>query len=136
MEKCSCADVDELVCRLREAVTVDVDEHDWKIELRVAGWNLLIYTGPDYSLITDFELTSPEGRRYLGSAGTPEMVRHLIDKDTGGDGDEGPFWMSDLILLDNLSNDSLVAAVHELIERGDVPRALDLAALDSAEEVE
>lgn len=105
------------------------------IKRQVAGWDILIYPTPHYSLITDFELISPDGSRYLGSAGTPEMVRHLIDKDAelGGDG-EGPFWMSDLILLDDLSHDSLVAAARELIGRGDVPRALDFAPVDSAEE--
>lgn len=84
---------------------VGVDEQGWMIKRQVAGWDILIYPTPDYSMITDFELISPDGSRYLGSAGTPEMVRHLMDKDADGGRDEGPFWMSDLILLDDLSHD-------------------------------
>ena len=99
------------------------DIEDWKVVHMLDGWELTIFVADDYSLLTDFELKSPEADRYLGTIGTPEMVRDVIDKEDG----TGPFWMTDLILVGELDEDTLVAAVTSLIDQGMVGRALDLA---------
>lgn len=110
----------------------DGQQPDCREVVELDGWRLLILVADDYSLTTDFELFDPAGTRYLGSAGTPEMIRRIIDTNPI----EVPFWMSDLILLDELSKDSMVAAVRLLIERGEVTRALDLADPDETEDVD
>lgn len=89
----------------------------------IGDWELLIREIPGYALITDFELTSPSGDRYFGSAGTPEMVRDLMGKVDC----LNPFWMSDLILIDTMDRSALVNAVTELIERDEVASALEVA---------
>lgn len=94
---------------------------NWVSVVDVDGWRLRIFVTPDYSLITDFELASPSGDRFSGTVGTPEMVRQLIDRD-GPDSD--PFWMSDLILISELSETSIISAVTALISRGEVAQAL------------
>lgn len=100
------------------------DPASWKTIVDVDGWELRILLPNDYGLITDFELIRPSGQRYLGSIGTPEMVRHLLD---GADAWNDPFWMSDLILVGELSQGSIEAAVRTLIKRDEVALAMDLA---------
>lgn len=104
-----------------------VDQEDWKLILNVGDWELTVFTfEDDYSLLTDFELKSPDSDRYLGTIGTPEMVREIIDKPDA----RLPFWMSDLVLVDELSEVSLIEAVTALIDQGEVERALDFAPPD------
>lgn len=97
-------------------------EQAWRVVRRFGDWELVIIAPDDYSSITDVELTSPTGTRYLGSVGTPEMVRQLLD---GGDPWNDPFWMSDLVMVSELSQASIEAAVKTLIDREEVVRALD-----------
>lgn len=102
------------------------EQEDWNVVHRLGSWELTILFPGDYSLLTDFELKSPYSDRYLGTVGTPEMIREIIDKP-----DEiVPFWVSDLVLVDELNEDTLVAAVSALIDRGEVERALDFAPPD------
>jgi hypothetical protein len=54
------------------------------------------------------------------------MVRAVIDANP----EDGPFWTSDLVLVDELDRASVVRAVTELIGTGDVARAFDLALTD------
>lgn len=85
---------------------------------------MTIFPTPGYSLLTDFELKSPDLVRYLGTIGTPEMVREIIDKPE----EAVPLWISDLILVDELTENSIVASARRLIERGEVENALDRVA--------
>ncbi len=100
------------------------ESNRWKTVIDLDGWVLTILLPHDYALITDFELVAPSGERYLGSAGTPEMVRQLLD---GDDPWNDPFWMSDLVMVRELSEASIVSAVRTLISRDEVRRALDRA---------
>lgn len=85
---------------------------------------MTIFPTPGYSLLTDFELRSPDSVRYLGTIGTPEMVREIIDKPE----EAVPLWVSDLILVSELTENIVVASARRLIERGEVEKALDRVA--------
>ncbi|MGD2060092.1 MAG: hypothetical protein PVF87_04440 [Acidimicrobiia bacterium] len=99
------------------------DQPDWQILRDLDDWVLTIYPTPDYSLLTDFELVAPDSARYLGTIGTPEMLREIIDKPEEG----APLWISDLVLVDHLSEQTIVTAARALIDGCHVAKALDLA---------
>lgn len=69
-------------------------------------------------------IEEPDSVRYLGTIGTPEMVRDIIDKPEVA----VPSWVSDLILIDELTENSIVIAASALMERGEVEKALDRVA--------
>lgn len=77
--------------------------------------------------MTDFELRSPTAVRYLGTIGTPEMLREIVDKN---ECESDPLWVSDLVVVSHLSEKAIIRAVRALIARGEVDGALDLAVND------
>jgi len=101
-----------------------IEHEEWKTVRDLDEWELTIFPTPGYSLLIDFELKSPDLVPYLGTIGTPEMVREVIDKPE----EAVPLWISDLIPVDGLAENSIVASARLLKERGEVEKALDRVA--------
>jgi len=94
---------------------------------QIGDWFLRVLVGEDADEgAVDFEVESPDGVRYSGTASTLEQLGDLMRGwQSSGECLSGSYlWMSDLLVVRPLDLATLAAAVTDLIETGEVVHAL------------
>lgn len=94
---------------------------------RIGDWTLRVLVGQDVDEApVDFEVESPAGARFVGTASTLDQLGDLMGRwQRSGECLNGSYlWISDLVVLRTLDLRTLAAAVGDLIQTGEIAHAL------------
>lgn len=98
--------------------------------MQVEGWTVRVLTGdpPERTVPLDVEAVSPFGARYTATVATLGQLREIMDRwQTTGECLGGRYlWVSELIVVRDLSTQGIAAVVRDLIESDQVGAAMRL----------
>lgn len=93
----------------------------WTSEVR-GGWRFELLTGGSgLSELTDVEVHSPDGRRWVGTVGSLAHVRAIMERyEETGECDNGAyFWATGLLFMREETIEAAVDALESLVQSGE-----------------